>query len=246
MIAPAGAAPPAPSDDESRRAPSGDPLLALAVDTLRQAVILFDAAGRVLSANAAARRAIARRPAMSLVAGIEPPHERLRVGRSAVQLRIEAALRACAGSDPHALTLTATVGRDTLPSTRVLILSVVRGQPDLILQLSPMPSAVPMGGGGTPVVLGVLIDRSSVPSVEPGMLRGLFGLTEAESRVAEAYLRADTVKDVALALGISANTVKTHLAAAYQKAGCTRQAQLVRLLMALSELGDDTGAHPRH
>jgi DNA-binding CsgD family transcriptional regulator len=62
--------------------------------------------------------------------------------------------------------------------------------------------------------------------------------------VAEAYLRVDTVKEVGVMLGVSANTIKTHLAAVYQKTGCTRQAQLVRLLMSLSEISDEPDGLP--
>jgi DNA-binding CsgD family transcriptional regulator len=138
------------------------------------------------------------------------------------------------------MTLQATLSREPR-APLALVLSSEQGQPGLILQLSPMPCHTLRTDKGQPAVLGVLIDRCSAPSLEPSMLRDLFGLTDAESRVAGAYLRVDTVKDVAQLLGVSANTVKTHLAAVYMKTGCTRQAQLVRLLMALSELGDETG-----
>ena len=124
---------------------------------------------------------------------------------------------------------------------QALILTYEQGQPGLILQISPLPPhPARTDGRAEAAMLGVLIDRSNTPTLDPTMLRDLFGLTAAESRVAEAYLRADTVKDVAALLGVSANTVKTHLAAAYLKTGCTRQAQLVRLLMSLSDLTDET------
>lgn len=217
----------------------GDPILALAVDTLRQGLILFDATGHVLSTNAAARRAIELRPEIELATSPEPPHDRilLRLRRSALQLKLERALRMCAAQVSHPLSLGAATAREPRPA-QALILTFEQGQPGLILQLSPMNPAAGSRGRQA-AVLGVLIDRGQVPSLDPAMLRDLFGLTDAESRVAEAYLRADTVKDVAAILGVSANTVKTHLAAAYLKTGCTRQAQFVRLLMSLSDLSDD-------
>lgn len=219
----------------------GDSLLALAVDTLRQGLILFDAAGYVVGANAAARRTIEQHPELEFAASPEPPHDRtrLQIRRSALQLKLERALKACGGSASGSLTFQAALSRDA-KATQALVLTFDNGQPGLILQLSTMP-ATNREDSGRPVVLGVLIDRSSPASLEPSMLRDLFGLTEAESRVAEAYLRVDTVKDVAQLLGVSANTVKTHLAAVYLKTGCTRQAQLVRLLMSLSEASDETG-----
>jgi len=220
----------------------GAPVLALAVDTLKQALLLFDATGHVLSANASARRAIEARPEIQITHSPEPPHEkiRLQLRRSAQQLKLERALRACAAQRAHSLSLQAAVSREIRPA-QALILTYEQGQPGLILQISPLPPHPPRTDGrAEAAMLGVLIDRSNTPSLDPTMLRDLFGLTAAESRVAEAYLRADTVKDVAALLGVSANTVKTHLAAAYLKTGCTRQAQLVRLLMSLSDLTDET------
>jgi PAS domain-containing protein len=78
---------------------TGDPLLALAVDTLKQGVLLFDATGHVLGLNVAARRAIEQRTEVSLAPTPEPPHDRLRLvlRRSASQLKLERALRACGG-----------------------------------------------------------------------------------------------------------------------------------------------------
>ena len=220
--------------DLARRAP----LMAVAVDTLKQGLIVFDATGHVAGANAAARRAIDARAELTLAPSPVPPHERLqlRVRRSATQLQLERALRECTMAGRRALAPGAASVRDTR-AAKALVLTLEHGQPGLILQLAPM-AVDSQRSGPEPTVLGVLIDRSHAPTLDPSTLRELFGLTEAEARVAEAYLHADTVKDVAALLGVSANTVKTHLAAAYLKTGCTRQAQLVRLLMSLSDLGD--------
>ncbi|MFM1991629.1 MAG: hypothetical protein RJA99_4586 [Pseudomonadota bacterium] len=221
----------------------GDPLLALAIDSLKQGVLLFDAAGHVLVANTAAQRTIRQHRGIAWVPSPLRPHDRVRLqlrGRT-LQLRLERALRLSVdaglaqgrpgvASDPRSL--------------QVIALADESGQPALIVQLMPTDTAATAEDPDRPAVLGLLIDRSSSPALEPAMLRDLFGLTEAESRVAEAYLRADTVKEVGGLLGVSVNTVKTHLASVYQKTGCTRQAQLVRLLMALSGLGEDAGAGP--
>jgi DNA-binding CsgD family transcriptional regulator len=235
----------APADDVTTSA-TGAPLLALAVDTLKQGLVLFDATGHVIGANAAARRSIEQRSEIELAASAEPPHDRIRlqIKRSATQLKLERALRACIAPIAATLqspTLRALAARDPRPA-QALILTYEDGQPGLILQLSPIgPQSMSRSPGPHACVLGVLIDRSSSASLEPSMLRDLFGLTDAEARVAEAYLRVDTVKEVGVMLGVSANTIKTHLAAVYLKTGCTRQAQLVRLLMSLSEISDEPG-----
>jgi DNA-binding CsgD family transcriptional regulator len=219
-------------------------LLSLAVDSLKQALLVFDDAGCVLGANAAAHRTIEQRTDVELAASPEPPHDRVRlmVRRTALQLRLERALRGSPGVRPGAFDGAARPAGACSRGPQALVLAEDAGQPSLILQLTPIdPSAAHLVCPSA-VLLGVLIDRRCNPSLDTAMLRELFGMTDAEARVSEAYLRVDTVKDVAQLLGVSVNTVKTHLAAAYLKTGCTRQAQFVRLLMALSELGEMTPA----
>jgi len=248
MLAPTrSAAAVAPAEDVFSSA-AGDPLLALAVDTLKQGLVLFDATGHVIGVNAAARRSIDLRQGVELALSPEFPHGRirLRIKQSALQLKLEQALRGCIArvqSQSHPLAIPLASARRDVRPAQSLVLTFERGQPGLILQLSAItPPSLPQGPRPHACVLGVLVDRSASPTLEPNMLQDLFGLTDAESRVAEAYLRVDSVKEVAGLLGVSSNTIKTHLAAVYLKTGCTRQAQLVRLLMALSEISDEDGA----
>lgn len=240
-----------PGEDAPARALAavqlGDPMLAHATNALKQGLMLFDAIGTVLTVNGAARRALERRAEVELAPLGDAPDGmlRLRLKRSSLHQRFERAVRSCAAA-PARLAVPGGHG----PAERraqALILTFENGQPGLILHLSPLVGThdPPLSDSGQPAVLGVLIDRASEPRIEPTVLRELFGLTEAETRVAEAYLTLDTVKDVARLIGISTNTVKKHLSAVYHKTGCTRQAQLVRLLMALSELQDDRPAAAR-
>lgn len=75
-----------------------------------------------------------------------------------------------------------------------------------------------------------------------GALRGdvgaiiapLFGLTPAEVRVFDLLARGATVSDVADRLGSSIRTVRTHLSRLFEKTGCERQADLIRIAAALS------------
>jgi len=225
----------------------GDPMLAHATNALKQGLMLFDAIGTVLTVNGAARRALERRAEVELTTPGDPTDGtmRLRLKRSSLHQRFERAVRSCAVAPAR---LGVPLG-DGLAErrTQALILTFENGQPGLILHLSPLVGThdPPAADPGHPAVLGVLIDRASEPRIEPTVLRELFGLTEAETRVAEAYLTLDTVKDVARLIGISTNTVKKHLSAVYHKTGCTQQAQLVRLLMALSELQDERPAAAR-
>jgi DNA-binding CsgD family transcriptional regulator len=61
----------------------------------------------------------------------------------------------------------------------------------------------------------------------------MFGLTPAESRLAEMLVSGLTVQEAALQLFISAHTAKTHLKRILSKTGTRRQSELVSLLLSI-------------
>jgi DNA-binding CsgD family transcriptional regulator len=65
------------------------------------------------------------------------------------------------------------------------------------------------------------------------ILSSLFRLTSAESRLALLLADGKSLSEIAQALGVSRNTLKTQLTSIYHKTGTSRQAQLVRLLLSL-------------
>ena len=76
------------------------------------------------------------------------------------------------------------------------------------------------------------VDRSAVPNAE--VLQGLFDYTPAEARVARAIVEGKTIDTIALANGVSRETIRTHVASILAKSGVNRQADLVALLGGLS------------
>jgi len=58
-----------------------------------------------------------------------------------------------------------------------------------------------------------------------------FGLSDRESAVLGVIAKGGTTNDVCTALGVSEATVRTHLSTLFQKTGCKRQAELVRLAL---------------
>ena len=64
-------------------------------------------------------------------------------------------------------------------------------------------------------------------------LRDAYGLTRAEARVAFAVSAGTSVVATADALGVSANTVKTHLRSVFIKTGTRGQVELARLMAVL-------------
>lgn len=66
--------------------------------------------------------------------------------------------------------------------------------------------------------------------VRTDSLRGLYGLTEAEARVAAQVVTAGSLREVASRLEISANTVKSHLKRIFLKCEVASLAQLSALV----------------
>jgi len=213
-------------------------LMQAAADAMHRGMLVFDTDARVLACNRSASRTLDALTTVSLVPLAGPPGSsptlRLAARDASLQADIEQAVAECAACGPAVVGRAASTGR----CARTLLLHLNEGQPSLVLHLArlddcwpPVPAA-PL----TPAVLGTLVDRARVPRLDAYRLAELFDLSASSARVAEAYLRVDSVKDASRVLGISTNTVKTHLAAVYEKTGCSRQSQLVRLLMTLASV----------
>jgi DNA-binding CsgD family transcriptional regulator len=77
-----------------------------------------------------------------------------------------------------------------------------------------------------------------IPEVEVGrqksghFLRDLYGLTQREADIAADLLQGHRVSDIARLRELSVNTVRTHLKRLLEKTGTTRQADLLRVLVA--------------
>jgi DNA-binding CsgD family transcriptional regulator len=205
--------------------------LAAAAGALARGLLVFDTDARVLAHNSAALHLLATRVALGLEAirGL-PGAMRLSGRDTALLSSVEQGVHDLVSDRP------AASGRaDTPRPTRALLLRADPGDAALVLHLCALPRAARTGAETDHAVLGTLVDLARRPRIDSRRLCELFDLSVASARVAEAYLRVDSVKDAARLLGISANTVKTHLATVYERTGCTRQSQLVRLLMALAE-----------
>ena len=92
-----------------------------------------------------------------------------------------------------------------------------------------------VGVGSAAELVGLLIDLSCArmappPDDEVGVTERLLGLTHAEARVAVELAQNRSVKDVAKALGLQPDTVKTHQRAIFAKAGVHRNRAFRRLL----------------
>jgi DNA-binding CsgD family transcriptional regulator len=85
---------------------------------------------------------------------------------------------------------------------------------------------------GLPGSAAIFVQDTSVrPQFAGKAFAKLYGLTPAELRVSLEVAKGNGLHDLTLALGITANTVKTHLKHVFAKTGVTRQGDLARLIM---------------
>ena len=65
----------------------------------------------------------------------------------------------------------------------------------------------------------------------------VLGLTKGESRVAVSLTAGKSVRDIAEATGRTERAIHRHLQQIYRKHSISQQADLVRLVLSLAELG---------
>jgi DNA-binding CsgD family transcriptional regulator/PAS domain-containing protein len=104
-----------------------------------------------------------------------------------------------------------------------------RLRPALHILISPVRNLAL--DSATPVHAVIFVSDPSQKVRPPDViLRVLFGLTPAESRLALLLCDGHTPRQIADLIGVSTNTLKTQLTSIYRKTGTSRQSQLVRLL----------------
>ena len=98
---------------------------------------------------------------------------------------------------------------------------------------------VPLGRECTELItsaataLVLIIDPAREPEPDAATLRRMYGLTNTEADVALRVLRCEGLNPVADELSVSLTTIRTHLQHVFDKTDTHRQAELVRLLLAI-------------
>jgi DNA-binding CsgD family transcriptional regulator len=113
------------------------------------------------------------------------------------------------------------------PSTQAdaLALPQPSGFP-LTIAVSPLPELT----DSPPRALVFVKDTSKGP-VDTFRLQSLFGLTAAEAGVAEALTRGESVQEISETLGVSMNTVRTHVKQVLAKTRTSRQGEFISLAL---------------
>ena len=202
-----------------------------ALDRLSSGVLLVEERGHAIFANRVAQRTLDERDGLTLrSAQFAGGLRKIAADDVVAQSRIDGAIRDCL--DERALIVS--------HFSRGVAVRRPSGRPSLTLQFAPLPRGNEYDADGRQAkVIAFLTDAGESSAVSAATLARLYRLTGAESRLALALLRGETLAEAAHRSGISIATARTQLAAVFQKTGTTRQAELVRLLIALASSHGD-------
>lgn len=191
--------------------------LEAAWDRLAYGVLFLDGNGRILWANRAGERMLAKQDGIcgrggSLLAAANGANARLQ------QLIGEAAR---------------TANEDGLCNGgAILIPRRLPAQP-LSLTVSPLRterSLIATGGIPAPAVLVFVNDPDLAPTVPVALLQQIYNLTERETRLAVLLLEGLDLHEISERMAVSIHTVRTHLRHLFEKTNTRRQAELIRRL----------------
>ncbi len=104
------------------------------------------------------------------------------------------------------------------------------GQMPLMLMVAPLPLSGRTTAQGAALLFA--FDPAMRPTMTANLIRGLFGLSEAEASLTIALCSGRTLEEVALERGTSINTIKTQLKSVFLRTGTKRQADLISLVLA--------------
>lgn len=189
------------------------------LDALTSAVLLLDGALAVVHANAAAQALLRTREVMTIGAG----HTLCLAARQAQLVLADAVARSA--NHPAALGQRGMA----IPLTRA------GGGAPLVAHVLPLRAGLGTSGVSPRAVVAVFIgDAAAAQPVPLKALTLLYDLTPAEARVFELVVAGRATKEIARFLGLAPSTVKTHMLRVFDKTGCHRQSDLVRLSASLA------------
>ena len=144
---------------------------------------------------------------------------------------LDAQFRRCIADAVHPFDIEA----DAAHFSQAMVLPDRAGRPSCVLHAAPLGQAATFQTGvSRPAAIVFAHDVAAAAAVAPEKLTALFGLTSAEARAALQIMEGGGGDAMASRLGVSINTFRTQLKAAYAKTGTNRQTDLLKLLLALS------------
>jgi DNA-binding CsgD family transcriptional regulator len=186
-----------------------------ALDLLNLGLAVTDPMGRLLLANRTAEHVLAM--------------------RDGLQLTSRGVLQSSLYSSPSVVDVLQQAASATLPEEQEasdVVLAVQRpsGKRPLTLLVRSANGLPEDGYPATTAALVFILDPELPVEVDAAELHQLYGLTTAETRLANLLMQGKSLEDCCYELGIRRPTACTHLQQLFKKTGVQRQSQLVSLL----------------
>ncbi|MEO8926006.1 MAG: PAS domain-containing protein [Caulobacteraceae bacterium] len=193
--------------------------LAAVLDLLPHGVFLLGDDGRLRHANRAAEALLAQAHSLAVVGG------RLTAGTPDAARRLQALIGAAADPDPErrsggSMALSAPPRRMPLSVT----VAPARSEYHTVLHIGP-------------AVIVCVTDLDAQIPLPQQRLADLFGLSPAETRVAQALFEGLDPGEAAVRLGLSVYTVRGHLIRIFEKTHTSGQVELARLMVRAIGIG---------
>jgi DNA-binding CsgD family transcriptional regulator/PAS domain-containing protein len=186
-----------------------------AIDQMRVGAIILDESGRVLSVNERARELLDQKDGVALRDEqlVLSTRERTRE----LQERVNRVIAQQKSGGP------AVVEAMRIPR------SSAGGELGLVIR--PVPENQWAEAEAVPSAVIFLSDPQAQAEAPLQVIKQLFGFTPAEASLAMLMANGMTLDEAADAMGVSRNTVRTHLRSVFAKTGVTRQPMLVSLIL---------------
>jgi DNA-binding CsgD family transcriptional regulator len=188
---------------------------ALVLDAFNSAIILVDRHASCMFANVAARTMLSLKDPLSLKNG------QLSLRRLTATIAFREVVQTVAiGSRLRSAEVPVT--RDDGTPMILHIRSLHRHEIHRDIDQSVATAAIFMSSSPAPL------------HIPADALAMLYNLTPSETRILEMIVAGETQGNIATKLGLAVSTIKTHLLHVFEKTGCQRQTDLVRLAASLS------------
>ena len=201
------------------RAETRNTTVSALLDNPRIGVLHLDRRGRIMEINDRARSILRQGDGLSDQDGVlraREPADRLRLDRLVASALPASGAVAVSGS---------------------MLLGRSSGLPPLVMHVKPVAVPQPDYGARHVAALILIIEPKSQHRIDPGLVARTLGLTPMESRVAVWLAEGKSVRDMAEATGHTPGSIYWQLKQIYQKQPISRQADLVRLVLSISEFG---------
>ena len=201
------------------RAEARDTSVTALLENSRIGVLHLDRRGRIMEVNDRARSILRQGDGLSDRDGV------LRAREAADRLRLER------------LVASALPASGAVAVSGSMLLGRRSGSPPLVVHVKPVAVPQPDYGARHTAALILIVEPRSRHRIDPDLVAGTLGLTPMEARVAVWLAEGKSVREMAEATGRTEGSIYWHLKQIYQKQPISRQADLVRLVLSITEFG---------